>query len=210
MGRRRKKDRERLYTVFQQATKQPSLILPGDETLQRLIQMCTEICPLPDIQRQISKLNDLPKEELWLFLRQRVLNSCNEYGWTILHQACEPTSPDSAVETLLEAGSEPNIKDDWGRQPLHLASYHGTLPKVRLLLANGAVPEPKDQEGKTPLYWAAHRGHQSVVEHFSRFAPSYEALKDAERAAQANRHRQVTAVVQNLLSDYRALTPQSL
>ncbi|GGP19728.1 hypothetical protein GCM10007981_04580 [Thermocladium modestius] len=68
------------------------------------------------------------------------------------------------VKTLLEAGADPNTKDEYGSTPLHWAALKGHLDVVELLLKHGADPNVKDEDGSTPLHDAAWNGHADVVE----------------------------------------------
>ena len=67
------------------------------------------------------------------------------------------------VALLLEAGANPQEKnnDDW--TPLHWAAENGHADIVVLLLEAGANPQEKNNLGYTPLHWAAWTGHTDVV-----------------------------------------------
>jgi hypothetical protein len=56
------------------------------------------------------------------------------------------------MQELLEHGADPNLRDAFGRTPLHYACYIDTRDEdiVRLLLQHGAEPNPEDQFGGTP------------------------------------------------------------
>ena len=68
------------------------------------------------------------------------------------------------VKMLLEAGADPNARQERGFAPLHDAAANGIAPLVELLLKHGALASAKTDDGKTPADMAAERGHKEVVE----------------------------------------------
>jgi len=71
--------------------------------------------------------------------------------------------PLDCVKKLLER-VDPNVKDVFGRTPLHLAVMVGRRDVVELLLSRGADPNARDAAGQTPLHWAVGEGHVDIVE----------------------------------------------
>mmetsp|Transcript_23575 Transcript_23575/g.33752 ORF Transcript_23575/g.33752 Transcript_23575/m.33752 type:complete len:130 (+) Transcript_23575:116-505(+) len=67
------------------------------------------------------------------------------------------------VQRLLDKRVSPNVVDESGCTPLHLAAIKGHQEAVRQLLAGGAQTEAVDTYGDTPLHVAARGGHQEVV-----------------------------------------------
>ena len=67
------------------------------------------------------------------------------------------------LRTRLEAGADPNQRDEAGRTPLHWAAQEGFLEAVRCLLQFGAQPNLTDDLGFSPLAVAAGEGHESTV-----------------------------------------------
>jgi uncharacterized protein len=55
------------------------------------------------------------------------------------------------LQALLDAGANPNIKDNDGRTPLSVAAENISLEEVKLLLAAKADPNRRDPDGQTPL-----------------------------------------------------------
>ena len=56
------------------------------------------------------------------------------------------------LQTLLDNGANPNVRDHVGRTPLHLVAFThwGTLEMIIALLEAGADPTIKDDRGRTP------------------------------------------------------------
>jgi ankyrin repeat protein len=68
------------------------------------------------------------------------------------------------VKILLEAGADPNAKQERGFVPLHSAAANGNAAVVELLLKHGAAADAKADDGKTPADLAAEAGHKEVAE----------------------------------------------
>ena len=68
---------------------------------------------------------------------------------TPLHSACASGERESA-RILLEAGADPNIRQQVGFTPLHAAAQNGDEELARLLLARGADPEAATDDGRKP------------------------------------------------------------
>jgi ankyrin repeat protein len=67
------------------------------------------------------------------------------------------------VTFLLKVGAETEAQDRQRWTPLHLASYAGHEPIVRLLLDKSADVGTTMPDGCTPLHVASQEGHESVV-----------------------------------------------
>ena len=65
---------------------------------------------------------------------------------------------------LLGKNANPNIQDEDGISPLHLAAQNGHTQVVELLLEHEAEKDIKNNQGFTPLSLAAQKGHTQVVE----------------------------------------------
>ncbi len=68
------------------------------------------------------------------------------------------------VRMLLEAGADPNARQERGFVPLHDAAANGNAALVELLLKHGARPDAKTDDGKTAGDMAAERGHKELAE----------------------------------------------
>jgi len=91
------------------------------------------------------------------------LDRVNEsVGGTALMGAAKYRSKD-AVEVLLKAGADPNVKTQRGRTALHAAATGGDVQVVSALLNAGAKANAKSQHGDTPLMEAVRRQQYVIV-----------------------------------------------
>ena len=61
-------------------------------------------------------------------------------------------------------GTDPNLKDSYGKTELIIASHYGYKDIVKLLLDKGADPNIQDNNGQTALMYASSFGHKDIVE----------------------------------------------
>ncbi|XP_033324796.2 uncharacterized protein LOC117219620 [Megalopta genalis] len=73
------------------------------------------------------------------------------------------TNNTEIMEKLLDNGISPNVLDDKGQTPLHIACSQGYPEMVQLLLQHGANPNHRDRAGNTPLHLASLTCCISVV-----------------------------------------------
>jgi len=79
-----------------------------------------------------------------------------------LHWACERGHVDIA-RTLLDAGTDTNIKDFRGNTALHHAAASGSAEVVRLLLERGADKNALNDAGGTPLVVCREQGSEKQL-----------------------------------------------
>jgi len=66
----------------------------------------------------------------------------------------DPDAQEAIVQFLINAGADPNVKDDTGVAPLHRAVRTRSTSAVRALLFNGAAARLANKSGSTPLHLA--------------------------------------------------------
>ena len=109
--------------------------------------------------------DDVATVELLLHAGAEV-DTANDYGVTPLAVACRNGSTASAkiVETLLQAGANPDAELPSGETVLMTASFAGRVDAVQSLLARGAdVNATETIKGQTALMWAVSEGHREVA-----------------------------------------------
>jgi uncharacterized protein len=78
-----------------------------------------------------------------------------------LHAAAAASSLE-AVNALLHAGADPNVRQNGGFTPLHAAAHRDDVELARALLAHGADPELATDDGRTAADIAAGDGSDRV------------------------------------------------
>lgn len=86
-----------------------------------------------------------------------------KYGWTPLRLAVIHGHM-AAAEGLLNAGADPNVRDDENIPLLHQAIIRGKQEMVSLLLDYKADPNTKDADGDTALDEAVEQGNKEIIE----------------------------------------------
>ena len=103
-------------------------------------------------------------------------------GMSPLLWACQLRAP-LIVKLLLSAGADPNLPDDEGETPLHVAAFEGTMETVHLLLQHGANPDAATEDGKTPLMNSAKAGHGLIAAQLLAAGADAQAVDNAGRTA---------------------------
>merc|ERR1711865_1177412 len=87
------------------------------------------------------------------------------------------------METLMNAGADPNGKDEHDGCPLLAAASNGMQPAMECLLKGKANVNTLDPQGATPLHTAAFFGDLSVVQMLLKHGVRIEAADSAEKTA---------------------------
>ena len=80
-----------------------------------------------------------------------------------IHEAAGLKGNIEAVKQHLAAGADVNMKDDWGKTPLHKAAAYGGKEVTELLIDAGADVNTKNDEGRTPLDLAIQNSNWSHI-----------------------------------------------
>ena len=100
---------------------------------------------------------------LWLFEWSKIQDT-GVFGNTPLHSAAGVDSTE-VLCMLISAGTDVNIKNNFGETPLHWAAYYGNNKKITQLLIDAkANVNIKSHQGNTPLYWAVLHNKIDVVQ----------------------------------------------
>lgn len=86
-------------------------------------------------------------------------------GFTALHFAARNQHP-AVLRTLLLAGANPNVHNQWRQTPLWLAAWQawqGNTVIAHILVEFGATVDNADQQGHTPLHMAARAGNAPMA-----------------------------------------------
>ncbi|XP_041644585.1 ankyrin repeat domain-containing protein 39 [Cheilinus undulatus] len=67
------------------------------------------------------------------------------------------------VKSLVQKGTDPNLRDAAGYTALHYSSRSGHHVVCKFLLENGGCASPQTPGGATPLHRSAYCGHLDVV-----------------------------------------------
>lgn len=71
---------------------------------------------------------------------------------TPLHAAVVCTNKPEATELLIQFGADPNIQNELGATPLHIAVKYRNEAVIAALLSNGADPDMLDNKGNPPSF----------------------------------------------------------
>jgi ankyrin repeat protein len=84
--------------------------------------------------------------------------------WAVAQPAVECARQVACVRALIDAGADPNARNEEGVTPLMNAAWFGRCDSVRELLRCGADPRVSDSKGKSARDCASKRGHEDVEE----------------------------------------------
>jgi hypothetical protein len=99
--------------------------------------------------------------------------SANAMRVSPVHSAAAHADPGRAValaRIVLEAGADPNARQQGGFTALHEAALNGNGPLVELLLAHGAVAGTRNDAGQTPAELARSNGYATLADRLERAA----------------------------------------
>ena len=135
------------------------------------------------------------------------------HGQNLIDTAASGNS--AAVQRLLAAGADPNVRDRFGRTALVEATAHALFygdhsAVVQQLLAAGADPNIQDPDGETALMKAARSGQSDIAQHLVAAGadPNIQEKRGRTALMVATRHRH-SAVVQQLLEAVSKTCPIS-
>lgn len=72
----------------------------------------------------------------------------------------------ATVKRFIDTGTDmadPNMRDDYGHSPLHVACTQGHTDTARMFIDAGVDPNMRDEWGNTPLHLACRQGHADTA-----------------------------------------------
>ncbi|PTB78333.1 ankyrin, partial [Trichoderma longibrachiatum ATCC 18648] len=95
-----------------------------------------------------------------------------------LNAAACAASPD-IVKLFLDKGAVVDIRDPFGRMPVHSAAFHG-IDNLEVILNAGGDVNVKDFTGRTALHWAVQPGRLQAVEKIISLLPDKKAVDEPD------------------------------
>lgn len=117
---------------------------------------------------QAIRHNDI--ERLRSMLREgKSFNACNRFGESLIHMVCRRGNIPMATFLIKEACVDVDVRDDFGRSPMHDACWT-SKPNVAImdLLVNSVSPEmllAEDVRGHTPFDYARKEHYEEWCEY---------------------------------------------
>lgn len=108
------------------------------------------------------KNNNLTRAKFILFIKPGLVETKNEDGRTLLHQAVLRGQREIG-EFLIKKDAKINAQDRYGFTPLHYAAMKGQDEIARTLIEACADLAAKNHYDYTPLHFAAERGYENIA-----------------------------------------------
>jgi ankyrin repeat protein len=146
--------------------------------------------------------------ELLLRAKACVDRSRGPFDMSPLHQASSPGVSTDAVLALFRAKANVNVRDAFGRVPLHYAARRADAAVAGMLLEAKAVVHTVDLLGVAPVHWAVKARNCAVLELLLQFKadPNHVSRRHASTplvmAVRAASTSAATAELAHLLSDH--------
>jgi len=117
------------------------------------------------------------------------LNIQNFEGKTALYIAVEQFKENmdrnaiyEIVKLLLVHGANPNITDESGVSPLHVACSFGIVPLLEILVDNGAWVNMRDEDGETPIFYAIRESKTFVVQRLVEYGVDIDEMNEDDES----------------------------
>jgi ankyrin repeat protein len=117
---------------------------------------------------QAIRLNDLEKLSAMLH-DGKSFNACNRFGESLVHMVCRRGNIEMANFLITEASVDVDVRDDFGRTPMHDACWT-SKPNLAMmdLLINNVPPQmllSEDVRGHTPFDYARQEHYDEWTEY---------------------------------------------